>query len=44
MYVKVGLQKLSRSRSLQQELQLQVDGQKVALPSIEGLIFLNIPR
>ncbi|KAM9740673.1 LOW QUALITY PROTEIN: diacylglycerol kinase theta [Menidia menidia] len=43
VYVKVGLQKLSRNRSLQRELTLLVDSQPVALPAIEGLIFLNIP-
>ncbi|XP_035525318.1 diacylglycerol kinase theta-like [Morone saxatilis] len=43
VYVKVGLQKISYSRSLHKELQLQVDGQNVPLPNIEGLIFLNIP-
>lgn len=44
VYVKVGLQKISRSRSLHKELQLQVDNHNVPLPNIEGLIFLNIPR
>uniref|UniRef100_A0A7N8YCV2 Diacylglycerol kinase n=1 Tax=Mastacembelus armatus TaxID=205130 RepID=A0A7N8YCV2_9TELE len=43
VYVKVGLQKISSTRSLQKELQLQVDSQDVPLPNIEGLIFLNIP-
>ncbi|KAM4732613.1 diacylglycerol kinase theta isoform 2-T2 [Anableps anableps] len=43
VYVKVGLQKISHSRSLHKELQLQVDTQEVPLPNIEGLIFLNIP-
>uniref|UniRef100_A0A3P9J702 Diacylglycerol kinase n=1 Tax=Oryzias latipes TaxID=8090 RepID=A0A3P9J702_ORYLA len=43
VYVKVGLQKISHSRSLHKELQLQVDNQNVPLPSIEGLIFINIP-
>ncbi|XP_029020507.1 diacylglycerol kinase theta-like isoform X2 [Betta splendens] len=43
VYVKVGLQKISHSRSLHKELQLQVDAQNVPLPNIEGLIFLNIP-
>lgn len=43
VYVKVGLQKISYSRSLHKELQLQVDFETVPLPSIEGLIFLNIP-
>uniref|UniRef100_A0A8C9YYG0 Diacylglycerol kinase n=1 Tax=Sander lucioperca TaxID=283035 RepID=A0A8C9YYG0_SANLU len=43
VYVKVGLQKISYSRSLHKELQLQVDTQDVPLPNIEGLIFLNIP-
>lgn len=42
--MKVGLQKISHSRSLHKELQLQVDNQSVPLPSLEGLIFLNIPR
>lgn len=44
VYVKVGLQKISSTRSLQNELHLQVDAQNVPLPNIEGLIFLNIPR
>uniref|UniRef100_UPI0037E9495F diacylglycerol kinase theta n=1 Tax=Semicossyphus pulcher TaxID=241346 RepID=UPI0037E9495F len=43
VYVKVGLQKISHTRSLHKELQLQVDAQNVQLPNIEGLIFLNIP-
>ncbi|TNN38641.1 Diacylglycerol kinase theta [Liparis tanakae] len=43
VYVKVGLQKISCSRSLHKELRLQVDAQDVPLPHIEGLIFLNIP-
>ncbi|XP_077429540.1 diacylglycerol kinase theta isoform X2 [Vanacampus margaritifer] len=43
VYVKVGLQKISATRSLHREVQLQVDGCHVALPNIEGLIFLNIP-
>ncbi|XP_068428379.1 diacylglycerol kinase theta [Clinocottus analis] len=43
VYVKVGLQKISCTRSLHKELQLQVDAQDVPLPHIEGLIFLNIP-
>ncbi|KAM3612517.1 uncharacterized protein V6R79_009558 [Siganus canaliculatus] len=43
VYVKVGLQKISHTRSLHKELQLQVDSQSVPLPNIEGLIFLNIP-
>lgn len=44
VYVKVGLQKLSHTRNLHKDLKLQVDKQDVELPSIEGLIFLNIPR
>lgn len=43
VYVKVGLQKISYTRSLHKELQLQVDAHNVPLPNIEGLIFLNIP-
>ncbi|XP_035506205.2 diacylglycerol kinase theta [Scophthalmus maximus] len=43
VYVKVGLQKISYTRSLHKELQLQVDTHNVPLPNIEGLIFLNIP-
>ncbi|KAK7916229.1 hypothetical protein WMY93_011990 [Mugilogobius chulae] len=43
VYVKVGLQKISYSRSLHKELQLQVDFETIPLPNIEGLIFLNIP-
>ncbi|XP_035982984.1 diacylglycerol kinase theta [Fundulus heteroclitus] len=42
VYVRVGLQKISHSRSLHKELQLQVDNVEVQLPNIEGLIFLNI--
>ncbi|KAF3838913.1 hypothetical protein F7725_010681 [Dissostichus mawsoni] len=41
VYVKVGLQKISCSRSLHKELKLQVDAQEVQLPNIEGLIFLK---
>ncbi|XP_056118342.1 diacylglycerol kinase theta [Rhinichthys klamathensis goyatoka] len=43
MYVKVGLQKLSHTRNLHKDIRLQVDRHDVELPSIEGLIFLNIP-
>ncbi|TRY91095.1 hypothetical protein DNTS_020395 [Danionella cerebrum] len=43
VYVKVGLQKLSHTRNLHKDLKLQVDNQQVELPSIEGLILLNIP-
>lgn len=43
VYVKVGLQKISSTRSLLKDLQLQVDTLNVPLPNIEGLIFLNIP-
>uniref|UniRef100_A0A4W6CPJ8 Diacylglycerol kinase n=1 Tax=Lates calcarifer TaxID=8187 RepID=A0A4W6CPJ8_LATCA len=43
VYLKVGLQKISYTRSLHKELQLQVDTQNIPLPNIEGLIFLNIP-
>ncbi|RXM98571.1 Diacylglycerol kinase theta [Acipenser ruthenus] len=43
VYVKVGLQKISHTRNLHKHLQLQVDQHEVELPSIEGLIFLNIP-
>ncbi|KAI2657044.1 Diacylglycerol kinase theta [Labeo rohita] len=43
VYVKVGLQKLSHTRNLHKDIRLQVDRQEVELPSIEGLIFLNIP-
>lgn len=44
VYVRVGLQKISQSRSLHKEIRLQVGQQEVELPSIEGLIFINIPR
>uniref|UniRef100_A0A8C5RBY9 Diacylglycerol kinase n=1 Tax=Laticauda laticaudata TaxID=8630 RepID=A0A8C5RBY9_LATLA len=44
VYVKVGLQKMSHTRSLHKEIKLQVDQHEVELPSIEGLIFINIPR
>ncbi|XP_032876349.1 diacylglycerol kinase theta isoform X2 [Amblyraja radiata] len=43
MYVKVGLQKISHTRGLHKEIKLQVDDKELELPSIEGLIFLNIP-
>uniref|UniRef100_A0A8C1M1J0 Diacylglycerol kinase n=1 Tax=Cyprinus carpio TaxID=7962 RepID=A0A8C1M1J0_CYPCA len=43
VYVKVGLQKLSHTRNLHKDISLQVDRQDLELPSIEGLIFLNIP-
>ncbi|KAJ8015739.1 hypothetical protein DPEC_G00029280 [Dallia pectoralis] len=43
VYLKAGLQKLSHTRNLHRALKLQVDKQDVELPSIEGLIFLNIP-
>uniref|UniRef100_A0A8C8VGT5 Diacylglycerol kinase n=1 Tax=Pelusios castaneus TaxID=367368 RepID=A0A8C8VGT5_9SAUR len=43
VYVKVGLQKISHTRSLHKDLKLQVDQHEVELPSIEGLIFINIP-
>lgn len=42
--MRVGLQKISHSRSLHKEIRLQVEQQEVELPSIEGLIFINIPR
>lgn len=42
--MRVGLQKISHSRGLHRELRLQVEQQEVELPSIEGLIFINIPR
>ncbi|KAL0974105.1 hypothetical protein UPYG_G00215430 [Umbra pygmaea] len=43
VYLKAGLQKLSHTQNLHRNLKLQVDKQDVELPSIEGLIFLNIP-
>ncbi|XP_056138784.1 diacylglycerol kinase theta [Lampris incognitus] len=43
VYLKVGLQKISHTRSLHKDLRLQVDKQDIELPNIEGLIFLNIP-
>uniref|UniRef100_A0A2K5XN22 Diacylglycerol kinase n=1 Tax=Mandrillus leucophaeus TaxID=9568 RepID=A0A2K5XN22_MANLE len=43
VYVRVGLQKISHSRSLHKQIRLQVERQEVELPSIEGLIFINIP-
>lgn len=42
--MRVGLQKMSQARSLHKEIRLQVEQQEVELPSIEGLIFINIPR
>lgn len=42
--MRVGLQKISHSRGLHREIRLQVEQQEVELPSIEGLIFINIPR
>ncbi|XP_053433833.1 diacylglycerol kinase theta isoform X4 [Nycticebus coucang] len=43
VYVRVGLQKISQARGLHREIRLQVGQQEVPLPSIEGLIFINIP-
>lgn len=42
--MRVGLQKISHSRGLHKEIRLQVEQREVELPSIEGLIFINIPR
>lgn len=42
--MRAGLQKMSQARSLHKELRLQVEQREVELPSIEGLIFINIPR
>ena len=44
VYVRAGLQKLSHPRGLHRALRLQAEQQEVELPSIEGLIFINIPR
>lgn len=44
VYVRVGLQKISHPRGLHRALRLQVEQREVELPSIEGLIFINIPR
>ncbi|MBV99768.1 Diacylglycerol kinase theta, partial [Eschrichtius robustus] len=43
VYVRAGLQKLSHPRGLHRALRLQAEQQEVELPSIEGLIFINIP-
>ncbi|XP_049645659.1 diacylglycerol kinase theta isoform X3 [Suncus etruscus] len=43
MYVRAGLQKMNHSRGLHKEVRLQVGQQEVTLPSLEGLIFINIP-
>ncbi|XP_075787409.1 diacylglycerol kinase theta isoform X2 [Pelodiscus sinensis] len=43
VYVKVGLQKISHTRNLHKDIKLQVDQHEIELPSIEGLIFINIP-
>uniref|UniRef100_UPI00358F13CE diacylglycerol kinase theta isoform X2 n=1 Tax=Myxine glutinosa TaxID=7769 RepID=UPI00358F13CE len=43
VYLKVGLQKMSSSRSLHRDIKIQVDGVDIDLPGIEGLILLNIP-
>ncbi|XP_004617498.2 diacylglycerol kinase theta [Sorex araneus] len=43
MYLRAGLQKMSHCRGLHKEVRLQVGRQEVALPSLEGLIFINIP-
>uniref|UniRef100_A0A674K5G7 Diacylglycerol kinase n=1 Tax=Terrapene triunguis TaxID=2587831 RepID=A0A674K5G7_9SAUR len=43
VYVKVGLQRINHTRNLHKEIKLQVDQHEVELPSIEGLIFINIP-
>lgn len=42
--MRAGLQKISQSRGLHKEIRLQVEQHEVELPSIEGLIFINIPR
>lgn len=42
--MRVGLQRMSQSRSLHKDIRLQVQQQEVPLPCIEGLIFINIPR
>jgi len=45
MYFKAGLKKMtSRSVSLNNVIDLEVDHNKITLPSIKGLIFLNISR
>ncbi|XP_007056908.3 LOW QUALITY PROTEIN: diacylglycerol kinase theta [Chelonia mydas] len=43
VYVKVGLQRISHTRNLHRDIKLKVDQHEVELPSIEGLIFINIP-
>uniref|UniRef100_A0A8C4RBF3 diacylglycerol kinase (ATP) n=1 Tax=Eptatretus burgeri TaxID=7764 RepID=A0A8C4RBF3_EPTBU len=43
VYLKVGLQKMSSSRSLHRDIKIQVDGVDIDLPGIEGIILLNIP-
>ncbi|XP_016014754.2 diacylglycerol kinase theta isoform X2 [Rousettus aegyptiacus] len=43
VYLRAGLQKISQSRGLHKEIRLQVEQHEVELPSIEGLIFINIP-
>ncbi|XP_062069219.1 diacylglycerol kinase theta [Lepus europaeus] len=43
VYVRAGLHKMSQVRSLHKEIRLQVEQQEVELPSLEGLIFINIP-
>uniref|UniRef100_S4RP95 Diacylglycerol kinase n=1 Tax=Petromyzon marinus TaxID=7757 RepID=S4RP95_PETMA len=43
VYVKVGLQKITHNRNLHRDIKVQVDNVDIDLPSVEGLIFLNIP-
>lgn len=45
VYVKMGLRKMvgrKMCKDLQREIQLEVDGKKVDLPPVEGIIILNI--
>lgn len=47
VYFKVGLQKMvdrSFNKDLSKEIHLEVDGRPIDLPSIKGIIILNIMR
>lgn len=46
VYVRAGLRKMTKRSSicLSDEIELEVDGKQIALPSVCGLVFLNIGR
>ena len=47
VYFRLGMRKLGRRTSckeLQKELRVEVDGRQIELPTIEGILILNISR